>query len=334
MNRPETYISSLDAIARAGWLYYAGGMTQDQVAAEMGISRQRAQRLVSRAVADGLIKVRLEHPIAACLELELRLREHYDLLECRVAPMLGTGADPARVIAPAAAALFEKTLAQPTPQVIGVGTGRALRAMADELQEGTCERHRLVSLIGNIAIDGSATMFEVLLYIASRLNAPHYPMPVPVISDSREERDAFLALKPVQAVHRLGRKADAVFVGIGQMSKEAPLFLDGFVSAQELETVRLLGAVGEVAGNIYDADGHYIDTEIHGRMAGIRVEAGLKRLAVGIAAGVGKVEAIRGALKGKIINGLVTDEATATALLKTENIEHVVTGRNTGTDAQ
>ncbi len=315
MNRNDTDLKSDDAVARAGWLYYAGGMTQDQVAAEMGISRQRAQRLVSRAVANGLIKVRLEHPIAACLELEARLRERYGLSECRVAPMLGVGADPARVIAPAAAALFEKVLNRSEPQIIGVGTGRALRAMADELQEGTCDRHRLVSLIGNISIDGSATMFEVILYIASRLNAPHYPMPVPVISSSREERDAFLALKPVQAVHRLGKKANAIFVGIGQMNDQAPLFLDGFVSEQELHEVRKLGGVGEVAGHIYDANGHYIDNEIHRRMAGIRVEPGLERLAIGIAAGSSKIDAIRGALNGRIINGLVTDEATAAALL-------------------
>lgn len=315
MNRADTDLKSDDAVARAGWLYYAGGMTQDQIAAEMGISRQRAQRLVSRAVANGLIKVRLEHPIAACLELEARLRQRYNLIECRVAPMLGANADPARVIAAAAAALFEKVLAQPEPLVIGVGTGRALRAMSDELQKGMCEHHRLVSLIGNISTDGSATMFEVILYIASRLNALHYPMPVPVISSNREERDAFLALKPVQAVHRLGRKADAIFVGIGQMNKEAPLFLDGFITEKELDEVRALGGVGEIAGSIFDADGRYIDSEIHGRMAGIRVEAGMGRLTVGIAAGESKIDAMRGALNGRIINGLVTDEATAIALL-------------------
>ena len=37
--------------ARAGWLYYVAGMTQDQSAAELGVSRQRAQRLVSPAMA-------------------------------------------------------------------------------------------------------------------------------------------------------------------------------------------------------------------------------------------------------------------------------------------
>lgn len=46
----------LDDAARAGWLYYVAGRTQDEIAAAMGISRQSAQRLVSLAVAERLIR--------------------------------------------------------------------------------------------------------------------------------------------------------------------------------------------------------------------------------------------------------------------------------------
>lgn len=59
----------LDDAARAGWLYYVAGKTQDDIARAMNISRQRAQRLVAQAVTEGLIKVRLEHPVARCMEL-------------------------------------------------------------------------------------------------------------------------------------------------------------------------------------------------------------------------------------------------------------------------
>ena len=45
----------MDEAARAGWLYYVAGMTQDQIATELGVSRQRAQRLVSKAMAEGLV---------------------------------------------------------------------------------------------------------------------------------------------------------------------------------------------------------------------------------------------------------------------------------------
>ncbi|MBN9010579.1 MAG: hypothetical protein J0H63_10740, partial [Rhizobiales bacterium] len=42
---------------------------------------------------------------------------------------------------------------------------------------------------------------------------------------------------------------------------------------------------------------------------------GADRLAVGVAVGAAKVRAIRAALTGRIITGLITDEATASALL-------------------
>ena len=71
--------SPQDEAARAGWLSYVGGLTQDQIAAELGISRQRAQRLVSRAREEGLIHVRLHHRIGACLDLETALKDRFGL---------------------------------------------------------------------------------------------------------------------------------------------------------------------------------------------------------------------------------------------------------------
>ena len=62
----------LDDAARAGWLYYVARRTQDEIAREMGVSRQKAQRLVSHAASAGLVKVRLEHPIARCARCDER----------------------------------------------------------------------------------------------------------------------------------------------------------------------------------------------------------------------------------------------------------------------
>ena len=62
--------------------------------------------------------------------------------------------------------------------------------------------------------------------------APYYPMPVPVISDTTEERAFFYHLRPVQAVIALAQQADVTFVGVGQMSDDAPLVVDGFVTRQ------------------------------------------------------------------------------------------------------
>jgi DNA-binding transcriptional regulator LsrR (DeoR family) len=318
MNRPEPEPTLLDEAARAGWLYYVGGLTQDQIAAELGVSRQRAQRLVSRAMAEGLIQVRLNHRIAACLDLEAALTDRFHLTRCRVAPALGPGVDPARAIAPAAAAELERVLRHPAPQVIAFGTGRALRAMAEQFTFAEPVRHRIVSLLGNIAPDGSATLYDVISRIAEKLNATYYPMPVPVISDTAEERDFFMHLRPVRTVFDLARQADVTFVGVGQMGAEAPLALDGFVTPEVLGDLRDLGAVGEIVSWIYDAQGAYIDTPRNALVGGVRVEPGQSQPVIAVAAGKAKVPAIRAALVGRIVNGLVTDETTALSLLQQE----------------
>lgn len=311
----ETEPTAADEAARAGWLYYVAGMTQDQIAREMGVSRQRAQRLVSRAVAEGLIHVRLEHPIAVCLDLERALMDRFGLTRARVAPSLGPAGDATRAIAPAAAQELERILSRPDPLVIAFGTGRALRGMVDAMTAMDAPQHRLVSMIGNIAPDGSASFYDVIMRIADKVRAPHYPMPLPVISDTVEEFRAFTALAPIRRVRELAAQADVIFVGVGQMGDDAPLLADGFITRAELDALQSRGAVGEIAGWVFDADGQYIDRPDETRLGGVRVVPGLDRPAIGVAAGPSKVPGIRAALKARILNGLVTDEATARAVL-------------------
>lgn len=86
MARSRASAERLDDAARAGWLYYVAGRTQDEIAAAMGISRQAAQRLVSLAISERLVRVWLEHPIAQCMELARGLQERFRLRRVDVVP--------------------------------------------------------------------------------------------------------------------------------------------------------------------------------------------------------------------------------------------------------
>ncbi len=266
--------SPLDEAARAGWLSYVGGLTQDQIAAELGISRQRAQRLVSRAMAEGLIHVRLHHRIGACLDLEAALKARFRLTRIRVMPSLGPGADPVQAIAPAAAAELERFLGMAEPLTIALGTGRALRGMVDAIDTLEAPHHRLVSLIGNIAPDGSASFFDVVMRLADKIHAAHYPCWSPSSAPPGRKR-RLQALPPVRRVRDLAEAADVVFVGVGQMSDDAPLLKDGFVSRAELSEMQAAGATGEVAGWVFDSEGNYLNVGTNRRTGGVRVTPGL-----------------------------------------------------------
>ena len=73
MTSPGSDNARLDEAARAGWLYYIAGHTQDEIARQLKVSRATVQRLVSLCLSERLITFRLEHPISACMELAARL---------------------------------------------------------------------------------------------------------------------------------------------------------------------------------------------------------------------------------------------------------------------
>ena len=106
--KTEAEDGRLDEAARAGWLYYVAGNTQDEIARKLGISRQSAQRLVSLAISERLIKVRLDHPIARCLELGAALKTRFDLRYCEVAPTDPASTSSTLGIAQVAAAELER----------------------------------------------------------------------------------------------------------------------------------------------------------------------------------------------------------------------------------
>lgn len=249
VKRSETP-ARLDDAARAGWLYYVAGRTQDEIAAAMGISRQSAQRLVSLAVAERLIKVRLDHPIAACLELGSQLRRKFGLKHVEVVPSDPASSSTTVGIAEAAAAEIERWLKRSEPIVLAIGTGRTLKAAVDQLPAIECPNHRIVSLTGNIAPDGSAAYYNVIFSMADAVKARHYPMPLPVLVTSAEERELLHGQQLVRSTLNMSAQADVTFVGIGELGIDGPLCVDGFLEKDEMmELMRGVPSAKSAAGS-------------------------------------------------------------------------------------
>jgi DNA-binding transcriptional regulator LsrR (DeoR family) len=313
--KPETEPTRLDDAARAGWLYYVAGNTQDEIARKLGVSRQSAQRLVSLAVSEKLIKVRLDHPISRCMELAHALTGHFGLKVCDVVPSDPDARDSLSGVPQAAAAEMERHLKSVHPKIIAIGTGRALRASVEQLAPLDCPQHRIVSLLGNMMSDGSATAYNVVIRMAERVNARHYPMPLPVFARSLEEKRTLHAQETVHNIMELARQADVTFVGVGNIGLEAPLHVDGFISRDEVRALEKAGAVGEITSWVFDAQGRLIDGLINDRVASMPITPGKETPVIGIAVARAKVAAIHGALTGRLINGLITNESTAEQLL-------------------
>jgi DNA-binding transcriptional regulator LsrR (DeoR family) len=311
----EKYERRLDLAARAGWLYYIAGNTQDEIAQKLNVSRQAAQRLVSVAVSEKLVKFRLDHPLAECEALAEGLRQCYSLTYAEVWPDSTDGAAPQETLGVCAAACVENYLLSKAPAVFAFGTGRTLRAMASQIAMTNQPQHKLVSLIGNMSHDGRASHFEVVMRLAERIGASAYLTPTPVIASSVAERDLLQRQEAYLAVRDLAMHAKVAFLGISEVGWGCPLHVDQFVSDAEIAELIERNAVGEILGWAFDREGRLIRGATNDRVAGLPLQQPVRRLTIGIAGGPKKAEAIRGALLGKLVTGLITNEGTARTLL-------------------
>jgi len=305
-----------DLVIRAAWLYYVAGNTQDELASKLNVSRQAAQRLVAAAVAEGLITFQIHHPIRACAELEEGLRQRFALDYAEVVPgnadqdgVVGLGA--------AAARQLEAYLSPKTSTVLAFGTGRTLQAAVDQVEPLRRPQHKVVSLVGTTNRDGRATAFEVIMRLADRIGAACYPVPTTVVTDTVEERAQLENQRPWQLIRSLADRASMAVLGIGTLDNrdEASLLRDGFITETGYDELRHLGAVGEITGWAFDEHGRLLEGAINARLTAIPLRLPLQRLTIGVAGGASKARAIAGALRGRLLSGLITDEAAARRIL-------------------
>lgn len=305
----------LDLAAHAAWLYYIAGNNQEEIAAKLNVSRQAAQRLIALAVSEKLIKFRLDHPLSECIALAESLRDKFDLSLCEVVPSDAGSGDTFNGIGVCAASYLETYLAAKTPTVLAFSSGRTLRSIVEQIPSMDQPQHKIVSIIGNMSHYGRAGRHEVVMHLSDRVGSQAYPVPTPVVATSVEERELLQTQRSFIAVKNLAEQAKATFVGIGHIAWNAPLHQNGFINDDEVAELVELGAVGEIAGWAYDRQGDLLQRGTNNRVASVPLEQPAPRLIIGVAGGVKKAEAILAALRGKLISGLIADEAAAQAIL-------------------
>jgi DNA-binding transcriptional regulator LsrR (DeoR family) len=218
-------------------------------------------------------------------------------------------------LAASAASVLERYLALKAPTVMALGIGRTLRAMVQEILPMEQPQHKIVSVVGNLTRDGKASPYDVVMRLADRVGAQCYPLPTPLIADSIEQRQLLNDQHSTQLVRQLASAAKVAFFGIGQIAWEGPLHLDGFITDRELSELLDLGAIGELAGWAFDRHGRLIEGGTNDRVTALPPRSPPPYLTVAVGGGRAKAAALRAAMSGRLISGLITDEAAARAIL-------------------
>lgn len=132
-----------------------------------------------------------------------------------------------------------------------------------------------------------------------------------------KEKELIEGIDEISKVLHMAETADMALIGIGSMQKDSSIIKAGIRTEEEYKELMQKGAVGEIVGRIYDKNGQTVDEDLQRKMIGISLDKIAKiPVRVGISYGKDKIEAIKGAIAGGLVNVLVTDVPTAELLLK------------------
>lgn len=316
-----------DPLLWAAWLYYEDGLTQGEIAAQMGISRATVNAYLADARARGIVSIEIDPDRFRALGLAQALQEHFGLMDCLVIPSEGPNSPLIDRLGAAGAQVLAR-MAQPG-DTIAITWGRTMLALANRVQPRGHQDLRVVQATGGTTAKIPWTPEACATALAEGLGARCIPVSAPAILSSAEMRGLLLREPVIAEQMAVLADANRILLGISSLRPESTIHTSGFfdsVNVHEYENA----AVGSVAGRLISADGSTVEGPLEARTVGIDLES-LRAIPcrIGVAGGLDKVQAILAALRGRLVNVMVTDADTARAVLLAEGHD-LATARRSG----
>ena len=306
---------SIDQLIDIATRFYVTGQSQIAIASSVGLDASTVSRYLKRARDEGIVRVEIQRPRSLHGDLALELAKDFNLKRAVVVAGDSARAD-VQAVARSAADYVNSQLLNGTR--LGLSWGRMLSAAIHMLPPGTVSNLDISLLHGGVGGAGAGIQgVELARHIASlHPNSQVHYLHAPVLVDSPDIKDAMLRDGSIRAALESAASRDIALVGIGTLDEGAPLVRYGHISPKDRKRLLAAGAVGDMCTRFFTLEGepvHVLDDRL------IAIEwAELKKipLVVAMAAGLEKRDAILGALRAGCMDVLITDEATARAVLK------------------
>jgi DNA-binding transcriptional regulator LsrR (DeoR family) len=311
---PET-ADTAAVLGQVARLFFEHQLTKVEIAARLGISRFRVARILDQAVAEGVVQIEFRDAPRQDRELGRAIAGQLGIGRAVVAAVDDPTAV-ARLGADAIDALLDPG------ESIGIAWGSTVGRVVRAMQPRSDPTIDVVQLAGSsTALEASTDPGDLTRILAERLGGRPHRIHAPAFVESAELRSALERQPEVAATIGRFDTLGIALIGIGAFggADQAPsssLIRSGALATGELRRLTALGAVGDLLVHPFTADGRFVGADLAERAIAISIDQ-LRRVpsVVAVAAGLAKVEAIRGALATGVVGVLVTDAPTARGLL-------------------
>jgi DNA-binding transcriptional regulator LsrR (DeoR family) len=304
-------------MARAARLHFEFGLTHQDTAAALGISRVKVTRLLKQARQAGIVKITVIADVSPFAELEERLAGAAGLREAIIVPVAGESGAARSMLARGAASYLERVMRDGI--VVAVGLSRTIAEMPNWLSNARPTKASFVSLAGALRVggQGSGNPYQATDALARAFGGTAEHLHAPVIVRSQAVAEELRSDPAIAQTLERAAAADMAFVGVGGREDRIDFNQGLCITAAEWANLLDCGMVGDIGGRFFDRNGLQIRHEVNGRVIALDLDDFVKVPArVLAAAGPSKVDAIAAALRGGLATVLVTDVDTANALIR------------------
>jgi DNA-binding transcriptional regulator LsrR (DeoR family) len=302
-------LSDFDQLVRASRLYYELGETQNAIASRLGVTRPQVSRLLKRARAEGIVEIRIIDRTAVDSPAATDLERRFGLDAVHLAPTIAGPEDlTRRMVGRLAAEVLRGAIRDGA--TIGIGDGASVSAVAAALEDtATPVAVTVVPLCGGYWSTGPER--EPYRRVAEALGGQARGLMSPGLVDDAATQRALVAHAGVQSIVRLWERLDVALFGIG-----GPAWSAARVGDKVERDLEASGAVGEVLVAPFDVEGRFVCPALRKRVVAFDARRlGRLPVSIGVASGETKVRPILGALRAGVVRTLVTDVASAEAVL-------------------
>ncbi|NQX06107.1 MarR family transcriptional regulator [Rathayibacter sp. VKM Ac-2856] len=309
--RSDTVRFPLDVVYQAARMYYLEDATQVEIAARLDVSRPTVSRLIAEARRLGLVQISVIDPfVDENTGLADALREALGLNAVHLAPVTHSATLGRDLAVPVAAAIADMQLG--VGDALLMSLGRTVHDLASSGMLPPLPGVTIVPAVGGQAEPQSWFQTNEITRMAAAATGARssflfaQALPSPAMRSGLEADPAFLQ------VRALWSSAKGALLGIGAPTATRHELSAGLPSDEHLFDE----AAGDVCLNFFRADGSAVEFPGSERMVRVsRADLAALPHAVGVAVGVDKAPSILGAVRGSLINALVTDAVTARAVL-------------------
>ena len=314
----DRHNGTFDDALRVARMYYHLDLTTTEIAAQLGLSRTSVSRLLTWARDNGLVEFRILDHSTMQLNLETELEQRYGIRDVKVVPCHPDASATEQQLAVTNFTAHHLNSLVGASTTIAIAWGATTSRIADSLTPKPQPGINVVQLTGsgnNNGGHGITDAARIISQFARNYNGNGHLLPIPAYFDDPATKDAMYRERVVKRARDLAARADIVLYSIGTPDANSYIYRAGYVEDQELTALRESGVVGDIATVFFRADGSYADIGMNRRSTGPDLESlGNHPYSICVIAGSGKLQALKGALRGRFMNTLIIDEGTARRL--------------------